>query len=246
MSGNKSFLLSADTIIFDLDGTLLESMGVWNEIDRILIHKLGGPWEEEMMVGKRRDALLAEYSGKDNPYGEYCGALGRIYGSSLKKEEILDLRHTIDKDFLINQVDYKPGAPELIKKLYSLGKTLVIATTTKRPNILIYRTENRNIMDKAAFDDYFTAIYTREDVKAIKPSPEVHERILHDLHKKREDCFILEDSLSGIRAARAAGIPVGAVYDRYSEEDGETIRKLSDCWYDSLADACRELEELTN
>lgn len=246
MSGNKSFLLSADTIIFDLDGTLLESMGVWNEIDRILIHKLGGPWEEEMMVGKRRDALLAEYSGKDNPYGEYCGALGRIYGSSLTKEEILDLRHTIDKDFLRNQVDYKPGAPELIKKLHSLGKTLVIATTTKRPNILIYRTENRNIMDKAAFDDYFTAIYTREDVKAIKPSPEVHERILHDLHKKREECFILEDSLSGIRAARAAGIPVGAVYDRYSEEDGETIRKLSDCWYDSLADACRELEELSN
>lgn len=243
MSGNKSFLLSADTIIFDLDGTLLESMGVWNEIDRILIHKLGGPWEEEMMVGKRRDALLAEYSGKDNPYGEYCGALGRRYGSSLTKEEILDLRHIIDKDFLRNQVDYKPGAPELIKKLHSLGKTLVIATTTKRPNILIYRTENRNIMDKAAFDDYFTAIYTREDVKAIKPSPEVHERILHDLHKRREDCFILEDSLSGIRAARAAGIPVGVVYDRYSEEDGETIRKLSDCWYDSLADACRELEK---
>lgn len=243
MSGNKSFLLSADTIIFDLDGTLLESMGVWNEIDRILIHKLGGPWEEEMMVGKRRDALLAEYSGKDNPYSEYCGALGRRYGSSLTKEEILDLRHTIDKDFLRNQVDYKPGAPELIKKLHSLGKTLVIATTTKRPNILIYRTENRNIMDKAAFDDYFTAIYTREDVKAIKPSPEVHERILHDLHKRREDCFILEDSLSGIRAARAAGIPVGVVYDRYSEEDGETIRKLSDCWYDSLADACRELEK---
>lgn len=243
MSGNKSFLLSADTIIFDLDGTLLESMGVWNEIDCILIHKLGGPWEEEMMVGKRRDALLAEYSGKDNPYGEYCGALGRMYGSSLAKEEILDLRHTIDKDFLRNQVDYKPGAPELIKKLHSLGKTLVIATTTKRPNILIYRTENRHIMDKAAFDDYFTAIYTREDVKAIKPSPEVHERILHDLHKKREDCFILEDSLSSIRAARAAGIPVGAVYDRYSEEDGETIRKLSDCWYDSLAVACRELEK---
>lgn len=246
MVKNKSFLLSADTIIFDLDGTLLESMGVWNEIDRILIHRLGGPWEEEMMVGKRRDALLARFSGKENPYGEYCGALGKIYGSPLSKEDILALRHTIDKDFLRNQVDYKPGAPELIRKLHSMGKTLVIATTTKKPNILIYRTENRNIMDKAAFDDYFTAIYTREDVKAIKPSPEVHEKILHDLHKKREDCFILEDSLSGIWAARAAGIPVGAVYDRYSVDDGESIRALSDCWYDSLEDACRELEGQSN
>lgn len=246
MVKNKSFLLSADTIIFDLDGTLLESMGVWNEIDRILIHRLGGPWEEEMMVGKRRDALLARFSGKENPYGEYCGALGQIYGSPLSKEDILALRHTIDKDFLRNQVDYKPGAPELIRKLHSMGKTLVIATTTKKPNILIYRTENRNIMDKAAFDDYFTAIYTREDVKTIKPSPEVHEKILHDLHKKREDCFILEDSLSGIRAARAAGIPVGAVYDRYSADDGESIRALSDCWYDSLEDACRELERISN
>lgn len=246
MARNKSFLLSADTIIFDLDGTLLESMGVWNEIDRILIHQLGGPWEEEMMVGKRRDTLLARFSGMANPYGEYCGALGRIYGSSLSKEEILALRHTIDKDFLGTRVDYKPGAVELIKKLHGLGKMLVIATTTKRPNMTIYRTENRNIMDKAPLDDYFDAIYTREDVKTIKPSPEVHERILHDLHKKTEDCFILEDSLSGILAARAAGIPVGAVYDRYSADDKEKIQALSDCWYDSLDDAVKELDICTN
>lgn len=80
----------------------------------------------------------------------------------------------------------------MIQKLHGLEKTLVIATTTKRANMDIYRHLNDNIRSKAPLDKYFTAIYTREDVSSIKPSPEVHEKLMTDLEKTREDCFILK------------------------------------------------------
>lgn len=139
-------------------------------------------------------------------------------------------------------MDYKKGAPEVIQKLYGLGKTLVIATTTKRANMDIYRHLNENIRSKAPLDRYFTAIYTREDVSSIKPSPEVHEKLMADLEKTREDCFIFEDSLAGLMAARAAGIPAGLIYDRYSEKDRDRMAPLAEAWYDSWDEVLSEMK----
>lgn len=241
MVKNNPFL-KADTIIFDLDGTLIESMGVWNQIDRALIEKLGGLPEDEMEIGKRRDALLAEYSEMEDPYKEYCAFLGRFCHSSLSGDEVREIRYTISHDFLRNRIAYKDGAAVLVKKLHALGKTLVIATTTKRSNIEIYTYENKLMMEMLPLDQYFTAIYTREVVKTIKPSPEVHEKVLKDLGKQKEECLIVEDSLSGIEAARNAGIPVAAVYDRYSSSDGERIRERADYWYDSLDEIAGSLD----
>lgn len=242
---NKSFL-ERNTIIFDMDGTLIDSIGVWNQVDCALMATMGGPAEEEMAVGRRRDDFLSAHGDDENPYLSYCLFLARRCGCSWSGEEVLRKRYEISRDFLIHQVDYKKGAPEVIQKLKSLGKTLVIATTTKRANMDIYRSLNENIRAKAPLDACFTAIYTREDVSSIKPSPEVHEKLMADLGKTREDCFIFEDSLAGMQAAKAAGIPAGAIYDRYSEKDRETIRQLSAAWYDGWDKVLEEIEKLTN
>lgn len=174
-----------------MDGTLIDSIGVWNQVDCALMAAMGGPAEEEMAVGRRRDDFLAAHGTDDNPYLSYCLFLARHCGCSWSGEEVLRKRYEISRNFLIHQVDYKKGAPEVIQKLKSLGKTLVIATTTKRANMDIYRSLNENIRAKAPLDACFTAIYTREDVSSIKPSPEVHEKLMADLGKTREDCFIL-------------------------------------------------------
>ena len=171
--------------------------------------------------------------GGPGPYGSH-GRSGRRGNGGGKNE--------ISRDFLIHQVDYKKGAPEVIQKLHGLEKTLVIATTTKRANMDIYRHLNDNIRSKAPLDKYFTAIYTREDVSSIKPSPEVHEKLMTDLEKTREDCFIFEDSLAGLMAARAAGIPAGLIYDRYSEKDRNRMVPLAEAWYDSWEEVLSEME----
>ena len=224
-----------------MDGTLIDSIGIWNQVDQALMAAMGGAAEEEMAVGRRRDAFLADHGNEENPYLSYCLFLARHCGCSWSAEKVFQKRYEISRDFLIHQVDYKKGAPEVIQKLHGLGKTLVIATTTKRANMDIYGRLNENIRSKAPLDKYFTAIYTREDVSSIKPSPEVHEKLMADLGLTKEDCFIFEDSLAGVEAAKAAGIPVGVIYDRYSEGDREKLREMGDFRYDSWQDVLETL-----
>ncbi len=225
-----------------MDGTLIDSIGIWNQVDQALMAAMGGAAEEEMAVGRRRDAFLADHGNEENPYLSYCLFLARHCGCSWSGEKVFQKRYEISRDFLIHQVDYKKGAPEVIQRLHGLGKTLVIATTTKRANMDIYRHLNENIRSKVPLDKYFTAIYTREDVSSIKPSPEVHEKLMADLEKTREDCFIFEDSLAGLMAARTAGIPAGVIYDRYSEKDRNRMVPLAEAWYDSWEDVLSEME----
>ncbi len=223
-------LANRDLIIFDMDGTLIDSVGVWNEIDQELIHRLGGGDESMEMVQKRRDEALTRYKDEKEPYVAYCKYLGQRYHSPLTGQEIHSLRYAIARDFLLYKVDYKEGVTEVLRALQRMGKTLVIATTTRRDNMDIYRTKNTNLLAKAPLDDFFTAIYTKEDAKHIKPDPEIYLTVMKDFGKKPEECLVFEDSLIGVQAAKAAGIETVAVYDRYSERDQEDIKKLADHW----------------
>ena len=212
-------------IIFDMDGTLIDSVGVWNQVDRELIRRLGNVKISEEEVQKQRDAKLREYSKEEKPYSEYCRYLGERYESLLTPEEIHALRYDIANEFLVHEIDYKPSVEKVLQKLKESGKTLVIATTTRKKNMDIYRYENKNIRKKAAIDEYFTLVYTREDVKEMKPHPEIYLKVMETLGVEAKDCLIFEDSLIGVEAANRAGVEVVAIYDKYSEKDNSEIQE---------------------
>ncbi|MCD8224685.1 MAG: HAD family phosphatase [Clostridiales bacterium] len=215
-------------IIFNMDGTLIDSVGIWNQIDEALIARIrtdGGSGGEDVQL--QRDMLLRRFAKEANPYVSYCAFLGKTYGCAMPAEEINALRNHIADDYLETVVDYKDGADSLVRALKVAGMRLCIGTTTRRRHMDIYRTKNRNIISKANIDDYFDLIYTQEDVREKKPNPEVFLRIMNELAVSPSECLVFEDSLVGIEAAVRAGIDAVAVYDRYSDGEREEINALA-------------------
>lgn len=214
--------------IFDMDGTLIDSVGVWNDVDCALIKTIGGATITADKAQTQRDEVLRFFSKTDNPYLSYCRSLKEQYHSALSADEIHALRYQLADDYLTNTIDYKENAEIALQALKNRGITLVIATTTRRANMDIYRTRNKNIQSKAALDEYFSLVYTREDAKEIKPNPEIYLRVMRELKVEADDCIIFEDSLIGIEAAKRAGIEAIVMYDRYSDHERAQINKLAD------------------
>ncbi len=214
-------------VIFDLDGTLIDSIGVWNDIDEELIKAIGNGKIDNVDIAKQRDSKLKEFSESEDAYQEYCNFLKEKYNSKMSATNIRKLRYEIADQYLKEKVDYKPNAEETLKYLKQKGFILVIASSTNDHTIEKYKKENKNIISKANFEDTFSLIYAKGAVKQLKPNPEIHYKILKELKVKKEECIIIEDSLIGVEAANNAGIEVCVMYDKFSDCDRKEINRLS-------------------
>ena len=230
-------------IIFDLDGTLIDSIGVWNDIDIKLINTVGSIKFDNCNIGKIRDEKLKEYRNTPDAYLEYCGFLKNKYKSDKSKEEIKKLRYEIADYYLENVIDYKKDAENVLKYLKEKGFILTIASTTNENTIEKYRKYNKNIINKANFDDYFTLIYDKSSVKNIKPDPEVLYKTMDTLNVKKEECIVLEDSLVGVEAAKNAGIDTLVMYDKYSDENRDKINKFSKLRFNNFTELLDEIKK---
>ncbi|MBQ8178069.1 MAG: HAD family phosphatase [Clostridia bacterium] len=233
----KTELKNKKLIIFDLDGTLIDSLAIWNKIDERVVATIRGDGKttiDNMQVV--RNEALRVFATSPNPYEEYCRYLKDMYKSQYTMEEIFTLRYSIAGKMLEEDIDFKPYAPEFIKKLKAEGKILAIASAAQAKNMTIYRTKNQNLVSKARFDDYFSVIYTRNDCHEIKPHPEVFLKVLTTLGISAEDAFVFEDSLVGVEASKRAGIKCCAVYDRFSDHERDEINALADYTIDSFGE----------
>lgn len=238
----KNIFENKKVVIFDMDGTLIDSVGVWNKTDEILIKSLRKNDVEINNVQKMRDTVLGNAKGKDI-YVEYCNFLDKKYefgiGDGMK---ILQKRWEISDEYTSSIVDFKPYADKLLLKLKELGYILVLATTTTQRQLNIYRNQNKNIMSKINIDEIFNLILTKEDIKEKKPSPEIHNKIIEKLKVKPEECIIFEDALIGVQAGKNAQIEVVAMYDKYSDVDRKEINDLADYKFNSFEEVLKMVE----
>lgn len=230
-------------IIFDLDGTLIDSVGIWNAIDEELIKQIGNIPLGNENIAKQRDDMLKKFQNEQDTYLAYCGFLKEKYQSTLTKEEIKAIRYEIADDYLKNKIDYKPNAEKVLKYLKQKGYILVIASTTLRHCVAIYQTQNKNIINKANLNDMFSLILTKEDVITKKPSSEVHEKVMEKLKVTKEQCLIIEDSLIGVEAGKNAGIEVAVMYDQYANGDREQIDKLANYQFRNFNEMLEQIKE---
>ena len=236
-------LENKQVIIFDLDGTLIDSVGIWNAIDEELIKQIGNIPLGNENIAKQRDDMLKKFQNEPDTYLAYCDFLKEKYQSTLTKEEIKAIRYEIADDYLKNKIDYKPNAEKVLKYLKQKGYILVIASTTLRHCVAIYQTQNKNIINKANLNDMFSLILTKDDVITKKPSPEVHEKVMEKLKVTKEQCLIIEDSLIGVEAGKNAGIEVAVMYDQYANGDREQIDKLANYQFRNFNEMLERIKE---
>ena len=243
----RDMLRGKKAVFFDLDGTLVDSIGVWNDADEQLARELTGSAPDREELRRFREDALRRFRGEAEPYLCYCGLLRERYGTDLTARQV-QLRRQAIAHRMLEQVDYKPGADVFLRALKARGYILALTTTGRRGSLDIYRTKNRNFAEKGPIDAVFDRVYTCEDVKRIKPDPEIYRRAAEELGLPAAACLAFEDSLSGVQAAKAAGLEVCAVYDRHSDPDRAAINALADwqtaSWPALLAEV--NMEEIEN
>ena len=223
----QELLLDKKAVLFDMDGTLVDSIGVWTDADERLARELTGSAPDRAEIRAFREESLRRFRNEPEPYLCYCAQLQKRYGTPLSPRQVQARRQAIAHE-LLERMDYRPGADVFLRALKDRGYILVLATTGRRSSIDIYRTKNKSFAQKAPIDGIFDRVYTCEDVKAIKPDPEIYRRALEDLGLPAEACVAFEDSLSGVQAAKGAGLETAVVYDAHSDPERERIDALAD------------------
>jgi HAD superfamily hydrolase (TIGR01509 family) len=219
-------LAELELVIFDLDGTLIDSNGSSNDLDVKLCKWLGETKDSSEVLLEREEVIAKNANG--DIYLNYCEYLKNKYNSNLTKEELLQYRRELSKKVSMD-IKYKPYAELLLKYLKNKNIKMALATVSRRETVAIYFEKNEHLNKKIKLNNFFDFIITKDDVELKKPNPEVYKKVLQKFNiKDLSKCLVVEDSLTGILAAKAADLNVIATYDKYSDKDREEINKKAD------------------
>lgn len=229
------FLQDKTAVVFDFDGTLADTIGLWNAVDVRLAAELGYPDADPVKMHAFRENSLRAHRNDENPYRSYCGDFGKKIGCELSAQEIHSRRYQISRSMLRQDVRLRQGAAALLKRLKGMGLRMAVATTTRRANIEIYCRDNEWIRSEIHLEDIFEGFVCAEDVERIKPDPQCYLKALALLDVEPQQAFAVEDTLAGVQAARAAGLQCIGIAEAHSIGQIDDIKSRTSCYFEDYA-----------
>ena len=203
-------LTGKKAVIFDMDGSLVDSMWIWPEVDRIFMD---------------RYSLTPPATFHKDIEGMSYTETARYFVDTFRMERTVEQVMQEWRDMTVRlystEVFPKPGAVEFLDEMKRRGIFLGIATSN-----------DRVIADAAlnarALMPYFDSVRTSCEVAAGKPAPDVYLKVAEDLGVEPSECLVFEDVPNGILAGKNAGMEVCAVDDAFSRPLEAEKKRLAD------------------
>ncbi len=205
-------------VIFDLDGTLIDSMAVWEDVDRrwLILHGIEVTKE-----------ILARFKTMD-----FTDAV--IYAQT-------DLGVKEDKDTLFRQwtemvyeayakeIPLKPYAKEILEKYKSEGKKILLATSCRKE--CCYAS-----LSHLEIDSYFDSIVFTEDVGLGKAYPDIYLKCAEIAKENPKDCLVFDDIYDALKSSHKAGMDFCAVFDKDTSRPLDLMKSESDYFIESFSE----------
>jgi len=211
-------LKDIDAVIFDLDGTLVDSMWMWRSIDIEYLGRYGLDMPQDLQ------SCIEGMS-----FSETAVYFKERFGLTDSLEQIKKDWNQMAWEKYRDEVPVKEGVLELLQHLKQEKIPAGIATSNSRELVDL-------IVEKHGIQEYFTSIRTSCEVDKGKPSPDIYLLVAKDLGVECERCLVFEDVIQGVMAGKNANMKVCAVHDDYSARMEAQKRELADYFVYSMAE----------
>ncbi len=214
----KNFRWDIKGVIFDVDGVLLDSMGIWTDLGaRYLVS-----------IGKTPEEGLAEilFSMSMEQGAEY---LREHYSIGLTAEEIGTGLQDMLRDFYYYEVQARPGAQQLLQAVSSAGIKITAATSSPREHI-------EKALERNGLLSYVDRMFTNAEIGKSKHSPDIYDAAADHMGTAPGETCVFEDSLYALRTAAAAGYHTVGVFDSKGESDQEGLRGSAEIYIHELCE----------
>ena len=196
--------------IFDMDGTLVDSMQYWDQVCCDFIREQN-IYEEGLMetINPMTFEQMIDY-------------LNDRFGLHLSADEMFGRMRELMREHYLHDVRIKPGVIRFLDRLAAQGIPMCVASTT--PTYLI-----ELCLERLDLRKYFTFALSAEDVGKGKTEPDIYLTAAQRLGGKPEDTMVFEDAMQAGKTAKNAGFFVTAVYDEVSKFEWDAFKAFADC-----------------
>lgn len=210
--GLKELVDNSKAIIFDLDGTLIDSMNVWSDIDKEFFKMHDLPFEEDYQkeIGHKGLKEIAAYTKTR-------------YNLKESEDEIISIWLDMAKEAYAYKIPLKEGVKSFLEYLQSKNIKMGIATSNS-----LELTEL--VLKHHDIYKYFSKVVTVNELKTNKGSPDIYLHISDSFGLVPSECIVFEDLLTGIKTAKKAGYKVVGVKEKASLDKEKEIREIADLY----------------
>lgn len=204
--------------LFDMDGTLLDSMHIWKDIDIEFLGRFGY---------ELPPTLQREIEGMS--FRETACYIKDRFSLPPSIEEIMNIWNEMAFQKYSEEIFFKEGAFEFVKMLKEKGIRTAICTSNSRELV-------NAVAEHLGFMPYFDTIITSCEVGAGKPAPDIYLEAAKRIGVEPEYCLVFEDIVTGLTAGKRAGMKLCAVEDVYSADQKEAKKAMADYYVENYLD----------